>query len=257
MLRSFIFAALTFVLSGTAYAASIGVNFTATRFGGGPYPILPHETAGLVPQVNWNNSNPAGNGTTATIASPMPGKLVNNSGVDSGATIAWFNGNAEVNSDGGNTTPNERLYRGLAEGSAFMPPSPQLTVSMSNIPYAKYNVIAYLIGFGFDADSSVKLGTQEYYYIQSDNFTVDGFKKATATTFATRTLATYAIFENLTSSSFSMELIKRGGNRPGIGGLQVVAVPEPASWVMLAAGTVALTIIARRKRDTAGASAPA
>jgi hypothetical protein len=216
-----------------ALADSIGVNFTATRFGGGPYPILSTETAGLVPQINWNNSNPLGNGSTSDIASPAPGRIVDNTGADSGAQIVWFNGNAEVNSSGGNTTPNERLYRGLVEGSFFNLPSPQLTVTVSQIPYAQYDVYAYLAGFSFPATSSVRIGNERYYYVQSSNFTTDGFIQATATSPQGAPLATYAIFRGLQGSSFNLEIIKESGNRPAIAGLQIVAVPEPATLLLL------------------------
>jgi hypothetical protein len=218
--------------NSVAHAESIGVNFTATRFGGGPYPILPAETAGLVPQINWNNSNPLGNGSTSDIASPVPSRLVDNAGADSGAQIVWFNGNAEVNSSGGNTTPNERLYRGLVEGSFFTLPSPQLTVTVSQIPYAQYDVYAYLAGFSFDATSSVRIGNERYYYIQSSNFTTDGFIQATATSPQGAPLATYAIFRGLQSSSFNLEIIKETGNRPAIAGLQIVRVPEPGTLLL-------------------------
>ena len=76
--------AIVLCCGAPVFASSIGMNFTATRFGGGPYPILPAESAGLVPQVNWNNSNPVGNGSTADVSGPIAGKLVDNSGVDSG-----------------------------------------------------------------------------------------------------------------------------------------------------------------------------
>jgi hypothetical protein len=224
---------LTMVCANSAsHAESIGVNFTATRFGGGPYPILASETAGLVPQINWNNSTPLGNGSTTDIASPVPGQLVDNTGANSGAQIVWANGNAEVNSSGGNTTPNERLYRGLVEGSFFTLPSPQLTVTVAQIPYAQYDVYAYLAGFSFDATSSVRIGSERYYYIQSSNFTTDGFIQATATSPQGAPLATYAVFRGLQSSSFNLEIIKETGNRPAIAGLQIVRVPEPGTLLL-------------------------
>jgi hypothetical protein len=249
MIRSlvrFLSCALLLVSIAPVQANSIGMNFTATRFGGGPYPILPNESAGLVPQINWNNSNPVANGSTADISGPLAGKLVDNSGVDSGAQITWFNANAEVNSDGGNTTPNERLYRGTVEGSFFLLPDPQLAVTVSNIPYANYQVIAYLGSFGFGGEGSAKLGSKEFYYIQSVNFTVDGFIEATATTYADRTLATYAVFTDLSDPSFTLEIIKRGGNRPGIAGLQIVEVPEPSTCLMAALALVGLLAVRRR-----------
>ncbi len=230
--------AIVLCCGAPVFASSIGMNFTATRFGGGPYPILPAESAGLVPQVNWNNSNPVGNGSTADVSGPIAGKLVDNSGVDSGAQITWFNANAEVNSAGGNTTPDERLYRGLVEGSFFDSNSPQLTISVTNIPYPQYEVIAYLACFDFGADASVKLGDQEFFLVQSTNFTTDGFIQATATTYQDETLATYAVFTGLNNTAFDLEIIKQGGNRPAIAGLQIVETPEPSSFVLLLVGCV-------------------
>ncbi|HEY4313085.1 MAG TPA: PEP-CTERM sorting domain-containing protein [Pirellulales bacterium] len=239
---------LLLAICGSATANSIGLNFTATRFGGGPYPILPNESAGLVPQTNWNNTNPLGNGSTADVASPVAGTLVDNTGAATGVTVQWFNGNAEVNSSGGNTTPDERLFRGAVEGQFFGSPSPQLEVTVSNVPYAHYEVIAYVVGFGFAADSSVRLGDQEFFYTQSSNFTTDGFIKATATDYADRTLATYAEFDNLTGSTFTLELIHQGGNRPAIDGFQIVATPEPSSWVLIVLGCGLLGLHIRQRR---------
>jgi hypothetical protein len=232
--------------SSIVHAKSIGVNFTATRFGGGPYPILASEIAGLVPQMNWNNSTPVANGSTSDIAGPLPGRLADNAGADSGAQIMWFNANAEVNSDGGNVTPNERLYRGLVEGSFFTLPSPQLTVSVSQIPYGRYDVYAYLAGFTFDATSSVRIGAERYYYVQSSNFTTDGFIQATATSPQGAALATYAVFRDLQSNSFNLEIIKESGNRPAIAGLQIVRVPEPSTLLLLVLGVTGCST--RKKR---------
>ena len=236
----------------TTQAESIGVNFTATRFGGGPFPILSNESAGLVAQVNWNNSVPTGNGTTADIASPSPGHLVNNSGVDTGAQISWINGNAEVNTSGGNTTPDERLYRGVAEGSSFNLPSPQLTVTVSQIPYAQYDVYAYLAGFQFSATSSVRIGSERYYYVQSSNFTADDFIQATATSPQGARLATYAVFRGLQGSSFNLEIIKETGNRPGIAGFQIVRVPEPSAIFLSLLAVVGFLMRPKRSRLSRG-----
>jgi hypothetical protein len=221
-----------------AHANSIGVNFTATSFGGGPYPILANESAGLVPQANWNNTNPLAAGLTPDVASPVAGKLVDNTGAITTANVVWLNGNSAVNSNVGNTTPNERLYRGTVEGLGVNHPA--LEVAMFDVPYTRYNVIAYLAGFGFQADASITLGNQQYYYIQSSNFTTDGFKKATATTLATQTLATYAEFDNLTSSSFVMQILTTSGNRGSIAGFQVVGVPEPSALMLALCGGLAL-----------------
>jgi hypothetical protein len=233
-------------LVSAARGASIGVNFTATNFGGGPYPILAHESAGLAPQINWNNTIPLAGGTTAQIAGPIPGSLVDDSGAVTPAQMVWANGNSAVNSDGGNLTPNERLYRGTVEGPGSKLPAPQLIVTAFNIPYPQYDVIVYLAGFGFGADASVKLGSEEYFYVQSSNFTTDGFVQATATTYEDRQLATYAVFRNLTQNFFFLEMIKQDGNRAAIAGFQIIAVPEPSAAALLAIGGALLLMKWRR-----------
>jgi len=236
-------------IGADARAESIAVNFMAEAWGGGPFPIGAAEEAGYFPQINWNNTNPISNGTTADVAGPLPGKLVDNAGVDSGAGIAWFNANQPVGSDGGNTTPNERLYKGLIEGPAFGPTWPQLTFTVSDVPYETYDVYAYLVGFGFNAEASARIGGEEYFYTQSSNFTTDGFIRATSTVLEEYPpLATYALFEDVTGDSFSLEIIKRDGNRGGLGGLQIVKVPEPGSITLLVCGLAAGLIWWRRKR---------
>jgi len=235
------------------FASSIAINFTATSFGGGPYPILASETAGIVPQTNWNNTQPTTAGTNAQIASPAAGKLVNNLGIDSGAQIIWANGNNAVNSDGGKITPDERLYKGTLEGPPFNSKA-NLSVTVFNIPYSHYEVIAYLAGFGFSAEASAKLGSQEFFYVQSSNFTTDGYIQATATSYADRTLATYAVFQNQTSNFFTLDLYTRGGNRAAIAGLQILQIPEPSSFALIAIGGCGLLLARRRWASRKAAS---
>jgi hypothetical protein len=235
-----------------ASANSIGVNFTATSFGGGPFPILPNESAGIVPQINWNNTNPLANGLTLDIASPVVGAVVDNTGAVTGANVVWLNGNSQVNSSGGNATPDERLYRGTIEGLGVG--NPPLQVAMFDVPYDHYNVIAYLAGFTFPANASIKLGSEQFYYVQSSNFTTDGFIQATATTQATQTVATYAEFDNLTGNSFVMQIFTTSGNRGSIVGFQVIEVPEPSGWLLAAAGGAAFAAIVRKNRRGASPS---
>ncbi len=124
------------------------------------------------------------------IASPVPGELVDNTGAATNANAVWLNANSQVDSNGGNTNPNERLYRGTIEGLGQG--NPPLEVAMFDVPYKTYDVIAYLAGFGFQTDASITLGTGQSSITTSSqaNFTTDGFIKATAITQATQTLAT-------------------------------------------------------------------
>jgi len=231
-----------------ARAESIAVNFMASSWGGGPFPIAAGEQAGYLPQTNWNNVTPMANGTTADVQSPLAGKLVDTTGVDSGAGIAWINGNGAVGTDGGNVTPNERLYRAVIEGPWFKPPSAQLMFQVTGVPFATYDVYAYLAGFGFDADASARIGGEEYFYEQSSDFTADGFIQATATSPTNAPPATYALFKNVSGDSFTLEIIKQDGNRGGLAGLQIVEVPEPSTLVLLCIGAAARAACARRKR---------
>ncbi|NQU19657.1 MAG: PEP-CTERM sorting domain-containing protein [Candidatus Nealsonbacteria bacterium] len=235
-------------VAADARAKSIAVNFMADSWGGGPFPIESFETAGLVPQQNWNNVNPMVDDAPPDVRGPLPGKLVDNTGVDSGAEIIWINGHNTTGTDGGNTTPNERLYRAAVNGPSFMLPSPQLQFTVSNVPYAAYDVYAYLTGFGFDAEASARIGSEEYFYEQSADFTTDGFIRATSTAPENMPLATYALFEDVTGDSFTLDIIKQGGNRGGLGGLQIVEVPEPSTLVLLCIGATGLVACAWRKR---------
>jgi len=236
-------AALCVVLTALAEGqASVAVNFTATSWGGGPYPLLSNETAGIVPQTYWNNTNALPAGVTADMQGPLPGRLADSAGLDSGATIVW-SAEKQCGTDGGTATPNERLYKGVIEGSWWT--GSGLSVTVSQIPYAKYDVYAYLAGFGFDCTAIARIGSQEVFYIQSSDFTTDGLIRATATSLGEATLATYARFEDLEDGSFTLDLIKQAGNRPALAGLQIVPVPEPATGSLLA---LASAWLLRRRR---------
>jgi hypothetical protein len=132
------------------------------------------------------------------------------------------------------------------------PPDPQIGITFAHVPYPRYNVIACLARFEFPATSSVQIGGQEFFCVQSSNFTTDGFIRATATSLATAKLAAYAVFEGLISDSFTITVNKRDGNRPAIAGVQIVRVPEPGCFTQLTVSTVFPLLRWRRASLAAG-----
>ena len=126
-----------------AFGAAIGIHFSSEV---APTSVLtPLAVAGLVPQMNWNNTiilrqwEPSAiAGTTANIASPTAGVLKNSAGVATTAQVSWSADATWASGNSGNSTQtllNSALW---TNGD-----SAQATVSFSNVPFTSYDVIVY------------------------------------------------------------------------------------------------------------------
>ncbi len=225
------------LVAGSASADSVAVNFTAESWSGGPYPLSTGETAGIVPQGYWNNADIVPFGTVADIAGPVQGAVVDDMGQPTPIELYWF-ADQEGGSDGGAITSDERMMKGCIEGYWQDPPKPSVRVIVDEIPYASYDVIAYLCGFGFDTTASARIGDQEFFYIQSSDFTADGYQQATATSLAYASLASYAVFEDITGDDFVLDIFRQEGNRGALAGLQIIANTTSLSGDYNGDGTV-------------------
>jgi hypothetical protein len=120
-----------------------------------------------------------------------------------------------------------------------------------------YYAIVYLSGFDSNDGASISDGTATFFY-QTVNFAVntwDGTLVQTTTTTdlgsGNAPVAQYAVFgspaspRSADSVTFTLDTLYGGG--AGLGGVQIVAVPEPAAGMILAVG-LGLLALARRWR---------
>lgn len=240
----------------TSLAQSIAVNFMADSWDGGPFQLAPDETAGIFPQQHWNNADVIDGttdvGGTADILSPQAGTLVDNNGDLTAVTMTWY-ADKDAGSNGNANTADERLMRGFLEGYLSSASTDYaVRVEVADVPYDRYKVVPYLIGFGFVATASVSLNGEKYYYEQSSNFTIDGYVQATATSLANAPLATYAVFDGQTQDSFTLDIVTETGNRGALAGIQIISspIPEPSTALIACIG-ISILIMKRKNKATA------
>ncbi len=205
--------------------------------------------AGLVPVSNWNNSWPS-NPTT---------DLIDDSGAATtlDIAIASFNTWSVVGSHPGqdaDTTYNKELLNGYlnAGPAGWNPPIIYSEVAFSEIPYASYDIIVYFSSDVAGREGSVSDGTTTYSFNSVGPPSVNGanalFAQTTDTGSSYLTAANYAVFSGLSGASQAIRVqMLENDEWAGIAGFQVVAVPEPASVVLLAVS--GLFIVGRRGRD--------
>ena len=122
------------LISGTqafhAHAGIISINFVGGGNNGTPTPLGPADSAGVVPATNWNN-------VAQNLASGTVGGLKDDSGTSTTANVTWTSDNT-WSTPIPQTNPNFRVMKGYLDN-----PSHDITVSMSGVPYATYDVYVY------------------------------------------------------------------------------------------------------------------
>lgn len=204
--------------------------------------------AGLVPVSNWNNSWPS-NPTT---------DLIDDSGTATTLDIATasFNTWSVVGSHPGqdaDTTYNKELLNGYlnAGPAGWNPPITYSQVALSEIPYARYDIIVYFSSDVAGREGIVTDGTTTYSFNTVGPASVSGanalFAQTTDTSLSYQTAANYAIFAGLSGASQSVRVhMLENDEWAGIAGFQLVAVPEPASATLM--GMCVLFAIGGRRR---------
>ncbi|MDA0767575.1 MAG: PEP-CTERM sorting domain-containing protein [Verrucomicrobia bacterium] len=233
--------------AGAADAASIAINFASNQSA-----MLSTDIAGVdVAHANWNNA-PGRAGTTADIIGPIASTLVNDSGANSGVTVSWANSSANSTwrhslslTDG-----DDKMMKGYIDLGNSTPPGITLTVLNLNQFASLYDVYVYAGRAGGAADASVSNGTTTYGmkagFSSGANFPAD---YAVADTLSSEDQANwdvgnYVLFEDMSGDSFTITYAKVGANS-GVIGMQIVAVPEPASLALFGLG--ALLALRRRR----------
>lgn len=241
-------------LSGVQ-ANSIGLNFVDGRHESGSNALSASSTAGIVPQANWNNTsaNIFVDGTlptldTSSVTSPTAGRLVDDTGADSGATVSWSGHTTwSTYNDAPNSNNDDWLMSDylLTEANTGI----DATVNFDGIPYNNYDVYVY---FGSTDPISNNLGTitlngGSAVSVEDLEFTNGPFVEATGNGAAGH----YVRFSGVRGSSMSVALDATPGPRNfhlGIFGIQIVeTTPDPLSGLqftdiqILPSGFVQLT----------------
>lgn len=202
--------AATIAVTSALASKTINISFK----GSGPE-LSSTDVAGVVPVANWNNTyndttnvnlkRGNGNSTTVSIANTLPSNYNSNDGTGNGdykmmkGYVGWYN----------QTVGN---------------------VTISGLPsdFSSYDVYVYWGNRGGAVDGSVAYtldGTT--YYLRDNNTTWNGTHvRSTATSLSTATTgASYVLFENVSGSSFTLNVqAATGGSfRGGISGLQIVS----------------------------------
>src|SRR5436190_22886853 len=181
-------------------AALVGGKFLGRGADGGPgLGLAPSESAGAVAQTHWNSID-SGSTYKGTSAS-----MTDDSGNFTAVRII-YDCSDSWNSDGGNTTPDERLMKGIIKANPEPDTAPanntgRVLFTITNLaPSTAYNVIVYTIENGAGAKMDLTCGATTYY-IAEENVFAGSYDLASSTTPGNYIGANYAEFDGVTSTA--------------------------------------------------------
>jgi autotransporter-associated beta strand protein len=217
--------------------------------------LNPTDLAGLAPAVNWVDS------WLNDVTANMP----DNTGATTtmGFARSSFNSYHVQGSHPGldaNGTANRELINGFLNSgpAAWSPWTTNTSVSLTNIPYAKYDVIVYLNSDTSGRKSTISDGTTEFAFSTMGTASRSGanalFLPTTDTNSSKFPSADFAFFPGLTTSSRQFTTYPKGGNDQwlGIAGFQVVECsnvyvlygPSPTNQIVPVGKSASFTVMA-------------
>jgi hypothetical protein len=222
-------------------AATIGVNLIGRNDAANP--LTPTQTAGQIPQQNWNT----GVGSGSAQGTETYSNLVNSAGTASAITLSatysdsWSSGS-------GHTTPDNTLLNGIIKISPNGGGNNTGTLTWNNVPAGTYNVVLELAENGAGAVGAITVGGNTQTVTEVDG----GSQTATVTYTNNAAGANYVSFANVSpvAGAITIGIVHTTGSDGfGIGGAQLQStVPEPASVGLLGLGGIGLLV--RRRRAT-------
>jgi len=222
---------LALVLSAASgYAAqTIGVDFQGRIADGVPTPPLgATETAGVIPQQNWNSID---DNAVNNVGTSSP--LLDSTGAATAVTVS-FNANDSWNSDGSTyTTGDAHMMKGIIKANGA---NVTESFSFDGLADGRYDVYVYMTENGAGSLVNVYDGDRtQLYYVQQDAVFNDGtaYKQGLNTSpTGTRDICNYVKLSGLNTlggSSLSIKVLHVSGtDGSGVGGLQIVNVGGPA-----------------------------
>jgi hypothetical protein len=195
---------------------SIGASFLGNGANGtATWLLVPSDSAGVVPQTNWNNIDCNVLGTA-----PFKGISELRDGTGKFTDIQLqFDGSDAWNSDGQDNNANRRLMKGILKTDGVM------TLTFLNLPPAFYDIYLYGVVNAGPADLDVGLGTLTSYWTVPATFTT-AFNNATSFNPNSRTAGNYVKFTGAmpVNGGITATAIYRGGSDGlGTAGLQLVS----------------------------------
>lgn len=232
---------------GAASAASISVNFSENSANQNWNSVEDIGPVSVSTSYFNNTNDPTGgpaNTHTGSLGTGTLGDLVDSTGVSAAGTVVTYSSSGAWYNTAGTASNEAKLQVGYLDDGAG-----GVNISMSNIPYAQYDVYLILASgqgdtyrsLGFDVNGSATGNVDAYGFLGSDAANTS-WTEATDTTRGNYILVTGQTASTLTIQGQERNLTERGS----IAGFQVVEVPEPSSAALLGLGGLAL-ILRRRK----------
>jgi hypothetical protein len=264
----FLIVAIVAAQCGVAMAQSIGIDWFGGNGTGDQTQMLATDVAGVVPHGNWNSFLDA----TGTTAETFPLNL--STGAASGASVT-FSGSPNDWDQNINqaTSANHKMMLGYIDTND----TSITTVVVSGLPASftgpGYNVILYYDG---DNGANQRVGRYEINgvsmwgrdagvnfggtFTQGQTTTnpapgMSGTQLDNLGAVATTVPAgNYMTFSNLTAATFTLNVqahvASDATNRAALNGMQIVAVPEPATIALVAIGLLGSAgFLVRRRRQ--------
>ncbi|HEY1600828.1 MAG TPA: PEP-CTERM sorting domain-containing protein [Pirellulales bacterium] len=214
-------------------AASIGVNFSTDPIANFNYDLAPTDVTGVVPQGNWNNAHQ----TDASLSN-----LIDDQGNSTGASLTAWNHSPTTTTVPTGTPTGDLLH----EGDAYFGNG---SIQVTNIPYATYDVYAYIAG-GLNGSGQFFANSNSIY---DNNGTLGALSPlASFIPPVGSDYGNYIYFAGLTGPSLTLSGIAITGTQSHVvfDGFQIVQTPEPSSVILLGFGAMWLVgTVLRRARS--------